>query len=165
MHFQDVFSDMGIMLYRKAILNFLMFIYFWERQRVSGKGQKERETQNPKQAPGSELSAQSPTWGSRSWPEPKLDAYPTELPRRPSSQSFLIHSSTHCVFCQVAGRRCRGVVWFRVTLGGWAYLSVVLCVLSGTTPGSTPLLGAELWPMLKLISGFRRPLDSSASEF
>ena len=29
-----------------------------------GEGQKETETQNPKQAPGSELSAQSPTWGS-----------------------------------------------------------------------------------------------------
>ena len=28
------------------------------------KGQKERETQNPKQAPGSELSAQSPMQGS-----------------------------------------------------------------------------------------------------
>ena len=27
-------------------------------------GQKERETQKPKQVPGSELSAQSPTWGS-----------------------------------------------------------------------------------------------------
>ena len=32
-----------------------------ERDRVvTGKGQRERETQNPKQAPGSELSAQSP---------------------------------------------------------------------------------------------------------
>ena len=33
----------------------------------AGEGQRERETQNPKQAPGSELSAQSPTWGSNSW--------------------------------------------------------------------------------------------------
>ena len=31
-----------------------------------GEGQRERETQNPKQAPGSELSAQSPTGGSNS---------------------------------------------------------------------------------------------------
>ena len=36
--------------------------------------ERERETQNPKQAPGSELSAQSPIWGSnpqiaRLWPE------------------------------------------------------------------------------------------------
>ena len=29
-------------------------------------GQRERETQNPKQDPGSELSAQSPTWGANS---------------------------------------------------------------------------------------------------
>ena len=54
-----------------------------ERGRVT-----ERETQNLKQAPGSELSAQSPTRGSnpptaRSWPELKSDASPTEPPRRP----------------------------------------------------------------------------------
>ena len=30
----------------------------------AGEGQKEREIQNPKQAPGSELSAQSPIWDS-----------------------------------------------------------------------------------------------------
>ena len=40
-------------------------------------GQRERERENPKQAPGSELSAQSPTQGLnpptvRSWPELKL---------------------------------------------------------------------------------------------
>ena len=44
-----------------------------------GEEQRERETQNPKQAPGSELSAQSPMQGSnsktvRSWSELKLDA-------------------------------------------------------------------------------------------
>ena len=54
-----------------------------------GEGQRERETQNPKQAPGSELSAQSPmqrlnSQTARSWPEPKLDAQLTEPPRRPS---------------------------------------------------------------------------------
>ena len=54
-----------------------------ERGRV-----RERETQNLKQAPGSEPSAQSPTrgWNSRSarsWPEPKSTAQPTEPPRRP----------------------------------------------------------------------------------
>ena len=32
---------------------------------MSGGGQRDMETQNPKQAPGSELSAQSPTWGSK----------------------------------------------------------------------------------------------------
>ena len=37
-----------------------MSTYFWERNRVqAGEGQSERETQNLKQAPGSELSAQS----------------------------------------------------------------------------------------------------------
>ena len=36
-----------------------MFVYFGGRE-----GQRERETQNPKQTLGSELVAQSPTWGS-----------------------------------------------------------------------------------------------------
>ena len=37
---------------------------FDEGERVqAGEGQRERETQNQKQAPGSELSAQSPVWG------------------------------------------------------------------------------------------------------
>ena len=44
-----------------------MFICF-ERERQDrvrvGKGQREKETQNTRQAPGSELSAQSPKWGS-----------------------------------------------------------------------------------------------------
>ena len=53
-----------------------------------GKGQRERETQNPKQDAGSELSAQSPTQSSnslvvRSRPELKLDTQPTEPPRHP----------------------------------------------------------------------------------
>ena len=52
-----------------------------------GEGQRERETQNPKQAPGSEPSAQSPMRGLNSWtvrssPEPKSDTQPTEAPRR-----------------------------------------------------------------------------------
>ena len=54
-----------------------MFIFERERERERKRerdrerdlarvveGQKERETQNPKLAPGSELSAQSVTWGS-----------------------------------------------------------------------------------------------------
>ena len=71
--------------------NFLnVFIFERERetQHRQGKGQRERETRSLKQAPGSELSAQSPTrgWNSqttRSWPEPKWDAQQTEPPRRP----------------------------------------------------------------------------------
>ena len=38
-----------------------------ERERAQAReGQTERETQNPKQAPGSELSAQNPMGGSNS---------------------------------------------------------------------------------------------------
>ena len=66
-----------------------MFIYFWERERVE-EGQKEKDIQNLKQAPGFELSAQSPTWGSnpattRSWPELKLEAEPADPPRCPEN--------------------------------------------------------------------------------
>ena len=71
-----------------------MFIYFWdrERQRMNGGGAEREGHTDRKQAPGSEPSAQSPTWGSnsqtvRSWPELKSDAQPTEPPRRPGSAS------------------------------------------------------------------------------
>ena len=37
-----------------------------ETEREQGGAERERETQNPKQAPGSELSAQSAMWGSNS---------------------------------------------------------------------------------------------------
>ena len=41
-----------------------MFIFERETQSVSGGGtEREREIKNPKQAPGSKLSAQSPMWG------------------------------------------------------------------------------------------------------
>ena len=69
---------------------FLMFIFGTERDRAwAGEGQREREIQNLKQAPGSELSAQSPTRGSnsqtaRSRPEPKSDAQLPEPPRHPN---------------------------------------------------------------------------------
>ena len=48
---------------------FLMFTFERERERERervGEGQRERETQNSKQAPGSKLSAQSPTPGLNS---------------------------------------------------------------------------------------------------
>ena len=46
---------------------FLTFIFETERDRaLTGEGQRERETQNLKQTPGSELSAQSPTRGLNS---------------------------------------------------------------------------------------------------
>ena len=83
-----------------------MFTYFLEAERDRawvGEEQRERETQNPKQAPDSELSAQRPmrgsnSWTVRSWPGPKSDASPTEPPRCP--YIFFIQSSIdghlHC---------------------------------------------------------------------
>ena len=70
------------------VFYFFNFLFIFERQNASREEQRERETQNLKQATASELSAQSPTWGSnsgtvRSRPEPKSDAQPTEPPRRP----------------------------------------------------------------------------------
>ena len=80
-----------------------MFIYFWEKQSMSrGRAEREREAQNPKQAPGSEPSAESPmqgssswvSWAMTSWPQPKLDAQPTEPPRRPLGVPFLFYGSS-----------------------------------------------------------------------
>ena len=43
--------------------NFFLHFFLFERDRAQAReGQRERETQNSKQAPGSELSAQNPTW-------------------------------------------------------------------------------------------------------
>ena len=51
--------------YLKSLKNVYLLIFERERKTVrAGEGQRHRETQNPKQAPGSELSAQSPTLGS-----------------------------------------------------------------------------------------------------
>ena len=66
----------------------------WRGHQGHAAGETECE-QGPRQAPGSELSAQSLTWSSsprtaRSWREPKLDAQPTEPARRPGSRQ---HSS------------------------------------------------------------------------
>ena len=68
------------------VLNFSLFLFFKclfiferDRQNVSEEGaERERETKNPKQAPGFKLSAQSPMQGLNSrtvrwWPELKLD--------------------------------------------------------------------------------------------
>ena len=64
--------------------NVYLFLRERETQSASRGGaererERERETPNLKQAPGSELSAQSPRQGSnpltsRPWPEPKMDA-------------------------------------------------------------------------------------------
>ena len=62
-------------------LIFFKFIHFWEgaEEQRHTHTHTHTHTQNPKQAPGSELSSQSPMWGSnsqttRSWPELKSDA-------------------------------------------------------------------------------------------
>ena len=47
----------------------MFFNVYFEKERQSmsrGGAERERETQNTKQAPGSELSAQSPMWGLNS---------------------------------------------------------------------------------------------------
>ena len=69
-HMNDV-SLLRSFCQQHACLNsifFLMFLMFMferetETERERGRGQKERETQNRKQVPGTELSAQSPTRG------------------------------------------------------------------------------------------------------
>ena len=79
------FSRLGLtclFLCSYSFFFFLMFIFIFvcERDRAwVGQGQRQKETQNLKQLPGSELSAQSLTQGSnsqtmRSWPESKSDA-------------------------------------------------------------------------------------------
>ena len=85
-----------------------MFIFERVRDIVwaGGGAEREREAQNLKQAPGSELSAQSPTRGSnsqtaRSWPERKSDAQLTEPPRRPSGNQFLIFAGEFNVWYHV----------------------------------------------------------------
>ena len=73
----------------------------------AGEGQKERETQNPKQAPDSELSAQSPTLGSNSWsvrsqPELKSDVQRTEPPRCPDTL-LTVHIGAHSLCYKLYG--------------------------------------------------------------
>ena len=87
-----------------------------------GERQRERETQNPKQAPDSEPSAQSPTWRSnlqavRSWPELKSDAQPTQPPRFPGNDVWFLSRSFICSCCAFRdsitriGCRRMGFVW------------------------------------------------------
>ena len=83
-------------------IHFIMFIYFWKKERERERerawveeGQRDRERQNLRQAPGFELLAQSLTWCSnsqtlKSWPELKLDTQLTEPPRCPYSFIFKI---------------------------------------------------------------------------
>ena len=55
---------MDLFYYLKKILNVYSFSKDRKRQNGSrGGAERERETQNPNQAPGSVVSAQSPMWG------------------------------------------------------------------------------------------------------
>ena len=95
----DVSEEQFLTFLMKTNLAFFFNIYLFLRDRDrawAGEEQREREreTQNRKQAPGSEMSAQSPTQGSnpqiaRSWPRPKSDAQQIETPRRPNLLPFL----------------------------------------------------------------------------
>ena len=74
--FQPAKAFLGLF---KKNFNVYLFLRNGERQSMMGEGQRERETQNPKQAPGSKPSAKSPTRGSnsgtvRSRPRPKSEA-------------------------------------------------------------------------------------------
>ena len=60
-----VLSDMALFFF----ITFIHFLRERQRQRQSvsrGGAERERESQNLEQAPDSELSAQSPMWGSNS---------------------------------------------------------------------------------------------------
>ena len=115
-----------------------MFIYFWVTERYktwAGEEQGKRETQNLKQAPGSELSAQNPIWGSNpqtmgSWPEQMSDAQLTEPPRCPlggicsrlSLASGGFQQSWSSLFCS-----CYSDLAFLITRPS-ASISLCLCV-------------------------------------
>ena len=64
-------SRMLAMFHFFSFLNiFLMFIYFWETESDrEGAGQKEMETQNPKQGPGSELGLKLTSSEIMTWAE------------------------------------------------------------------------------------------------
>ena len=62
-HKNNLLSDIEGSLYLVYLFFFLIFL----RERAqAGEGQRERERENLEQAPGSELSAQRPIWGSNS---------------------------------------------------------------------------------------------------
>ena len=83
-------SDFNLII---SSFSFFKNVYlFLERERENmsrGGAEREGDTESKSnQAPGSELSAQSPMWGlnpwtTRSWPELKLDAQLTEPLRHP----------------------------------------------------------------------------------
>ena len=87
-----------LLIITDIIFYFLMLIYFWQRERErqsvsEGRAERERHTQNVKQAPGSELSAQSPKRDSNSWTAKSDAQQPTEPPRCPSHRYHHVPNS------------------------------------------------------------------------
>ena len=77
-------------------------LLFFGGERKQGRGRK-RGTEDPSGLCGDRLTAASLMRGSnsptgRSWPEPKLDAQPTEPPRRPRLQEILLSKSMMGLF-------------------------------------------------------------------
>ena len=126
---------------------FLTFISETERDRARvGEGQRERETRNQKQAPDSELSAQSPTWGSNSqtvrlWPKPKSVAQPAEPSRRPEiacvlrffslipTHMVLQHNSSQRVFLNQQHSYQLGICYKCKFSEAWGW-DLTICVLT-----------------------------------
>ena len=80
----------------------LQCLYIFEKESVrartqKGERQRDKETQNLKQAPGSELPAQGPTWGLNPWTvKSQWDTQPTEPPKcRKATQNFKETLSTY----------------------------------------------------------------------
>ena len=93
MHHKIVISRWMVyfLMIKKIVFN--VYLFLREKESELGRGREKRRQRKLKQAPGSELSAQSSmqglnSWTMKSWPELKLDALPTEPPRCPSSDFF-----------------------------------------------------------------------------
>ena len=64
--FTNILFIVAVQASNTIVFLFFKSLFIFERERQSitrGGAERERETQNVKQAPDSELSAQSPTWG------------------------------------------------------------------------------------------------------
>ena len=63
----DTYENKKVNFLKKIFFNVYLFLRQREHKQDQGRDRdREGETQNPRQAPGSELSAQSPTRGSNS---------------------------------------------------------------------------------------------------
>ena len=143
---------LSFLLFKKKIF-FNIYSFLRDRAQAEvGQREKERATQSPKQAPGSEPSAQSPPRGSnsqavRSWPEPKSDAQLTEPPRRPSRRSFIFQLVDR-TSTQEAGKECFHSQWPWNASLHWKWISDYLqwicasvACISPRGPGMIP------WPL------------------